>query len=36
MVRPSQSESGEESPIVEVWCKVFFIRELKSGFQPLR
>jgi len=29
---PSFNENGDESSILELWCKVFFVRELSSNF----
>jgi hypothetical protein len=29
---PTYNENGDESSILELWCKVFFVRELSSNF----
>ena len=32
IINPTETNSSDDSTILEVWCKVFYIRELPSGF----
>ena len=31
-INPTQENQSDDNTILEVWCKVFFVRELPSGF----